>query len=509
MAGYSLGIDFGTCSIKIANYEARTDKVNPLKIDKKDNNSKDKVSNVIAYSSRNDYFVGDKARKTKVLNPSNVVEHIKRKLEMEDKICDFPKLGFSLSACQIAEDIFKWLKKSVENLGREIEEAVITVPVCFSEVQKNRIINSAKEAGINVVDTITEPVAALFSIDRIFEEACNETIVIFDFGGASLDLCLVHVENDGDGEIEINVEASAGMDFGGVDITKLLYNEIIYPKYKDFIDSETAKDKFNRVQGELIDLTENMKMELFENEEESSEEYYNSPNESGASLDLELTIDEVMECFEKHQLKEMIIAALDDLFEDSSNIDKDDVSLIKTSGGTSGILYVRELLAEYFGKDVEDYDSEESYLAVSKGAAKYLNLILDETSKVRINNALPFYVGVNKNHLFKPVVKRNQKYGFMLPYKKLSDILDSSDNEWKVSLYQSFKQEESSIDGEKGAVYLGKIPLQKDLYTDYKPENLLYKFGINRKGKMTAMFFGTDSLNEPMLIEEKEIVVGG
>lgn len=508
MEGYSLGIDFGTCSIKIANYEVRTDKVNPLKIDKKDG-QESKVPNVIAYSSREDYFVGDKARKKKVLEPFNVVDYIKRKLELEEKICDFPELGFSLTACQIAEDIFKWLKKSVENLGREIEQAVVTVPVCFSEVQKNRIIHAAKEAGINVVDTITEPVAALFSIDRIFTEVCNENIVIFDFGGATLDLCLVHVENDGDGEIEINVEASSGIDFGGVDITELLYHEVIYPKYKDFIDSETAKDEFNRLEGELIDLTENMKLELFENEEESSEEYYNSPNESGSSLDLELTIDEVMECFEKHQLKEMILAALDDLFEDSSNIDKDDVSLIKTSGGTSKIFYVRELLAEYFGKDVEAYDSEETYLAVSKGAARYLNLILDETSKVRINNAIPFYIGVNKNHLFKPVVKRNQKYGFMLPYKKLSDILDSSDDEWKISLYQSFKQEESCIDGEKGAVYLGGISLEKDLYADYRIEDLLYKFGINRKGKMIAMFFGTDSSNEPILIEEKEIVIGG
>ena len=205
MDGFSIGIDFGTCSIKIAYYDEKSGKINQLKIDKSDNSADKKVPNIIEYSSRAEYQVGNIAKKKKFYSPKNVVDLIKRKLELEHWSFHFEELGFGLTAEEIAEDIFRWLKERVEEQGRVIENAVVTVPVCYTEVQKNRILRSAKKAGLKIRGTITEPVAALFSIDALFEEECDENVVIFDFGGATLDLCLLHISNDGDGNVEIDI----------------------------------------------------------------------------------------------------------------------------------------------------------------------------------------------------------------------------------------------------------------------------------------------------------------
>ena len=118
---------------------------------------------------------------------------IKRKLELESWSRSFQELGFTLSAQEIATDIFQWIKARIEEQGRPVEHAVITVPVCFTEIQKAKVVQAAKEAGINIKDTITEPVAALFSVEELFGEACDENVVVFDFGGATLDLCLFHL----------------------------------------------------------------------------------------------------------------------------------------------------------------------------------------------------------------------------------------------------------------------------------------------------------------------------
>lgn len=507
MAGYSVGIDFGTCSIKISNYDENRKKVYQIKVDRNDKNADSKVPNVIEYSGRDTFRVGDAARKQKALKNINIVDLIKRKLELESWSYDFAGLGFKLTAEEIARDIFRWIKDKTEEQGKPIENAVVTVPVCFTEIQKQRIIGAAQGAGIPVLDTITEPVAALFSIEELFEEACEENVVVFDFGGATLDLCLFHIENDGDGGIAIEIEGSCGVDFGGVDITRLIYEDIIHPKYRDVIDEEISQDVLHRMESDLLDVTEKMKTELFQSGEEQCEDFFNLPY-SSKTLEMELTLEEALKCFEDHKIKEIIWNVLEQLFDDSS-IERDEVTMVRVFGGTSRILYIRELLEEYFGSDVFDldsYDEDKVYNAVANGAARYVSILLDKDSDVRITNAIPFYVGVNKGGKFQVVIKRYQKYDIFTPLRRLKDIVEE-DEPWKVALYQHFAADQVSIGGEAGAVYLGSLTLAPGLYEDF--DRVMYKFGVNRSGKIVGRFFNINKENDPVPAEEKEIVIGG
>ena len=178
MAGYSVGIDFGTCSIKVSRFDEKRNRIFQLKVDKGDNNADKKVPNIIEYTKRDSFRVGEVPRKRRIFNYNNIVDLIKRKLELESWSHTFEKLGFELTAEEIAKDIFTWIKRGIEEQGQNIENAVVTVPVCFTEIQKERIVRSAKNAGIHIVDTITEPVAALFSIEEIFDGQCDENVVV-------------------------------------------------------------------------------------------------------------------------------------------------------------------------------------------------------------------------------------------------------------------------------------------------------------------------------------------
>lgn len=511
MKGYSVGIDFGTSNIKVSYFNKARNRSDPLKIDKNDGSADKKVPNVILYKDREQTNMGRIAVRAKVLQRQNVVELIKRKLELEQWSQNFTKLGFTLNAEEVTVDIFRWVKERIEEQGKELEHAVITVPVCFTELQKGKILRAAKEAGIPVSGTITEPVAALFSINELFEEGPGEgkarNVVVFDFGGSTLDLCLCRVTYEED-RIEIQVEASCGARLGGVDLTQMIYEDIIYPKYQREIDEEIAQDNIHRVEQEFFDFTDELKMALFSEETEKVEDYFNLPY-SSQSLPMTLTLEETVRCFQSRKVAETICRAIDSLFEDSSVLDKEDIDMVKTFGGTSRVLFIRQILADYFGSDtydIDDYDEDEAYSAVADGAARYLNLLENTDNQVTVKNTIPFYVGVDQNGCFRSVVQRNAKYGVFSPSRNLNAIV-RPDGEWRIPLYQSFDREQISITGEKGAVYLGSVVLDQEKYQEF--DRIQYKFGVDGSGRIVGRFYEVDTDNVLLLREEKEILIGG
>ena len=250
-----------------------------------------------------------------------------------------------------------------------------------------------------------------------------------------------------------------------------------------------------------------MKYELFNDEEEMTEGVYVSPID-GEFFEMELELADVIKQLEAVNIKERILQALDDLFEDS-NYEKANVSMVKTFGGTSRILYFREILEDYFGDDVfdiDDYDSELAYSAVADGAAQYLSIRYNDESDIQVTNAIPFYIGWDEQGTFKTLVKRNQKYGVMSPYRNI-DREELEKRNWHIELYQAFNCEDVKIKGEDGAVYMGEIELDSALYNE--ADTILYKFGVNRKGVIVGQFSITDKDNNIQLVEEKVIQIGG
>ena len=69
---------------------------------------------------------------------------------------------------------------------------MITVPTNFSDAHKDALRASAKEAGIEVLQFISEPVAALLAYDaRPGTEASDKMVAVADLGGTRSDVAII------------------------------------------------------------------------------------------------------------------------------------------------------------------------------------------------------------------------------------------------------------------------------------------------------------------------------
>ena len=89
-------------------------------------------------------------------------------------------------------------------LGKEVKNAVVTVPAYFSDAQRQATKDAGAIAGLNVLRIINEPTAAAIAYG-LDQKGAEKTVLIFDLGGGTFDVSLLTIE---DGIFE--VKATAG-----------------------------------------------------------------------------------------------------------------------------------------------------------------------------------------------------------------------------------------------------------------------------------------------------------
>ena len=111
--------------------------------------------------------------------------------------------GENLLPQDISSQVLAEMKAIAERrCGREVTNAVITVPAYFNASERKATQEAAKIAGLNPLRIINEPTAAAMATglhDTEGEDALN--VLVFDFGGGTFDVSLI-VAQDG----VINVE---------------------------------------------------------------------------------------------------------------------------------------------------------------------------------------------------------------------------------------------------------------------------------------------------------------
>ena len=77
-------------------------------------------------------------------------------------------------------------------IGKKINAAVISVPTNFTNEQKKALTQASKAAGVEVLQMISEPTAAVLAYDaRPEAEVKDKIIVVADFGGTRSDIAVV------------------------------------------------------------------------------------------------------------------------------------------------------------------------------------------------------------------------------------------------------------------------------------------------------------------------------
>ena len=131
------------------------------------------------------------------------------------------------SAEEISSMILVKMKEVAEAyLGKEVKNAVVTVPAYFNDSQRQATKDAAVIAGINCMRIINEPTAAAiaYGLDKKAESGGAErNVLIFDLGGGTFDVSLLTIE-----EGIFEVKATAGdTHLGGEDFDQRLMNHFV------------------------------------------------------------------------------------------------------------------------------------------------------------------------------------------------------------------------------------------------------------------------------------------
>lgn len=183
---------------------------------------------VVHFYDEDACVVGEEAVKMVVVDPENVVRFIKRNMGEGGFALEF--FGRPYTPQEISALILKKLKEDAEELlGREIRDAVITVPAYFNSAQRGATAEAGAIAGLRVLSIINEPTAAAISygMDRL---GGQRKLMVFDLGGGTFDVTVMEINGT-----RLRTLASDGnAELGGKDWDDRLLNYVAEEFYNRF-----------------------------------------------------------------------------------------------------------------------------------------------------------------------------------------------------------------------------------------------------------------------------------
>lgn len=262
------GIDLGTGNSAVAIIEGGKPKIIV-------NNEGRRTTPSVVYIKGDERKIGDSAKRSMIMNPSNTVSFVKRLMGSSFSEADVQEMinrvtykivndggntrididGKKYSPEQISSMIVEnMVKIASDYYGEPVKDVVITCPAYFNDSQRQATKLAGELAGLNVLRIINEPTAAILSSDINVKEG-SKTIMVADWGCGTLDFSVCEVSN---GIIE--VLASDGSVFcGGQDIDQAITNWIV-DEFKKDKGIDLSKDQM--AYARVVEAAEKAKCEL-------------------------------------------------------------------------------------------------------------------------------------------------------------------------------------------------------------------------------------------------------
>jgi molecular chaperone HscA len=150
---------------------------------------------VVSYSdeSGETRFIADKEGKQ--IHPSIVTLEGEEIHSIKRQMATQPAEIFAAkkTPVEISAEILSYLKSLAdEELGFEVEEAVITVPAYFDDTARTATRDAARLAGLKVLRLVNEPTAAALAYG--LDSGAEGVYAIYDLGGGTFDISILRLE---------------------------------------------------------------------------------------------------------------------------------------------------------------------------------------------------------------------------------------------------------------------------------------------------------------------------
>jgi len=294
-----------------------------------------------------DWVIGYGAKSLAASLPENVVISPKRSMGTDKK---YELGGKTYTPVDMSAMILAEIKKHAEQfLGEPVDSAIVTIPAHFNHQQVEDTKKAAEQAGLKVAKLLAEPVAAAAT----YGSGTDETILVFDMGGGTLDCTVVEMFDnqiaglDGDNWL-------GGDDFDNRIVDRMcqelknqgldaFQDENIRRKMK--IKAETYKINLSDTNGTQVEFSHTVAGKTYAIDFRLTRKEYNSLIEDLVTR----AVDKA-----KHAVKK-------------ADLEVEDIDVVLLVGGSTLTPYVQERLEQEFGK--KPSVKVDPMLAVALGAA--------------------------------------------------------------------------------------------------------------------------------------------
>ncbi|MBB4932949.1 actin-like ATPase involved in cell morphogenesis [Lipingzhangella halophila] len=271
----------------------------------------------------------------------------------------------TLTPVEASAEILRHLKARAEEvLGVPVERAIITVPAFFEVTAKNETTEAGRKAGLEVVETLIEPVAAALAYSRMSSSEALEnqqTFLVYDLGGGTFDTSVV----TWDPEVGFENRSFHGDRYlGGYDFDRAIVSWLArrLPHHDLDLDPDVPADA--RILSQLLSTAEQTKHELTQFTETDIVNQHLA-DRTGEPMSIHEPISRAdFEALIESAVKDTV-SHCDQTLE-QARITKDQLNEIVMVGGSSRMPVVGQVLSDHFGRSARILNPD---LCVAVGAA--------------------------------------------------------------------------------------------------------------------------------------------
>ncbi|MBL4685661.1 MAG: Hsp70 family protein [Nannocystaceae bacterium] len=411
-----IGIDLGTTYSLVARMDGDRAIVLPNRL------GETQTPSAVSITAQGEILVGAPARARAVTHPDATFRNFKRDMGT-DRV--FAAFGLSFRAEELSAMVLKQLAADAEEaLGGAIDEAVVTVPAYFGELQRRATRDACEIAELYVERIINEPTAAAlaYGLDRRDRES---RIAILDLGGGTFDVSVLEII---EGVIEIQGTAGDAR-LGGEDFLEALVDHVA----KRVLGTHGFDPRVEpATRARLLETCEQAKRRL----STAKQVDLRVPTTGEETVVVTVTRDEVERLWQPtlQKLHAPIRRALRDACVLPRAIDE--VVLV---GGATRMPAVQQLANELFGRTPLTNISPDE--AVAHGAAIQVGLKSGDPAPEDMvaTDIAPFSIGVSTvenrgrrtlQGVFSPILER----GTVLPASRVERFVTAAENQTQIKI---------------------------------------------------------------------------